>query len=224
MMGRRAGVSGWRFLPAIEQGLLLSGIVLLGLYGALVAQSGLYQSRAERAFDRSIRDRDTKPVSPAVFLSRAAVEPRPTALARLRIPSLAFSAMILEGTDELSLLRGVGHIEGTARPGERGNVGLAGHRDTFFRGLSGIVKGDEVVLTTQEGRDLRYNVVAIDIVEPETVDVLAPTGEPSLTLVTCYPFHFVGPAPKRYVVRATLQVDSVVGDAGHPRPSATTLP
>ena len=130
--------------------------------------------------------------------------PAPTALARLQIPTLGFSVMVLEGTDEATLSRGVGHIPGTARPGETGNLGIAGHRDSFFRSLSRISNADEIMLTTADGRLLRYAVDRIDIVEPERVEVLAPTRGRTLTLVTCYPFYFIGSAPLRYIVKANL--------------------
>jgi sortase A len=128
---------------------------------------------------------------------------QPHALAVLEIPRLALTVPVLEGTDELTLNRGVGHVEGTALPGERGNVGIAGHRDGFFRVLKDVTSGDTITLVTL-GETLGYTVEEIRVVEPEEVEVLAPTGAPVLTLVTCYPFYYVGNAPQRYVVRAVL--------------------
>ncbi len=110
---------------------------------------------------------------------------------------------VLEGTDDLTLDRGVGHIPGTAALGEAGNVGIAGHRDGFFRGLKDVHVGDTIDVYTQRGRS-RYVVDEIQIVSPDNVSVLAPRAEPSLTLVTCYPFYFVGSAPSRYIVHATM--------------------
>jgi sortase A len=115
---------------------------------------------------------------------------------RLRVP-------VFEGTDDLILNRGVGWIAGTGRPGEAGNIGLAGHRDGFFRGLKDIAVGDAVELTTLSTR-ATYLVDAIEIVTPERVDVLEPRASPSLTLVTCYPFYFIGDAPQRFIVHASL--------------------
>ena len=115
---------------------------------------------------------------------------------RLRVP-------VYEGTDDLILNRGVGWIVGTGRPGEAGNIGLAGHRDGFFRGLKDIAVGDAVELTTLATR-ATYVVDEIEIVSPERVDVLAPRASPSLTLVTCYPFYYVGDAPQRFIVHASL--------------------
>ena len=110
-------------------------------------------------------------------------------------------AIIVEGTSGRALRRAVGHITGTALPGETGNVVVAGHRDTFFRALRNIREDDEVTLTTPDGA-YRYRVDSIAVVEPEDTQVLSDSGESVLTLVTCYPFYFVGPAPQRFVVRA----------------------
>jgi len=121
----------------------------------------------------------------------------------LEIPSLKLTVPIFAGTSELELNRGVGWIEGSALPGENGNVGLAGHRDGFFRGLKDLKLGDAIEVRSI-GRTQRYRVTALQIVEPTDVSVLDATDEPSVTLVTCYPFYFVGNAPKRYIVKGTL--------------------
>jgi sortase A len=125
------------------------------------------------------------------------------AMAVLEIPRLGLTVPVLEGTDELTLNRGVGHVAGTARPGERGNVAIAGHRDGFFRVLKDVTSGDTIRLVTL-GQTLDYTVQETRIVEPEDVQVLEPAGTPVLTLLTCYPFYYVGSAPKRFVVRALL--------------------
>ncbi len=125
-------------------------------------------------------------------------------LAVLRIPRLNLEAPVLEGTDEFTLNRGVGRILGTARPGQSGNIGIAGHRDGFFRPLRDIRAGDPIELITISEKTV-YAVERIRIVDPGDVSILRPRSEPSLTLVTCYPFYFVGPAPKRYIVEASLQ-------------------
>ena len=130
-------------------------------------------------------------------------------LAILRIPTLALQVPLLEGTDDLVLNRGVGRIIGTARPGELGNIGVAGHRDGFFRGLKDLNQGDLIELETLTLTDT-YRIDAITIVTPQDVHVLEHQSVPTLTLVTCYPFYFVGSAPKRYIVSATLvESDSV---------------
>lgn len=124
-------------------------------------------------------------------------------LAILRIPRIDLTVPLLEGTDELTLNRAVGHIAGTVRPGENGNTGIAGHRDGFFRGLKDVQMGDEVTLLLS-GRTETYTVDRIVIVEPSDVAVLRSGSGPALTLVTCYPFYFVGSAPRRYIVHAAL--------------------
>jgi sortase A len=122
-------------------------------------------------------------------------------LAVLRIPGIALEVAVLEGTDEWTLNRAVGHIEDTALPGTEGNAGIAGHRDGFFRGLEDIRSGDVIQIETFTSVDM-YRVERAWIVDPEDVSVLDPTASPSITLVTCYPFYFVGSAPQRFIVRA----------------------
>jgi sortase A len=122
-------------------------------------------------------------------------------LAVLRVPKIRLEVAVLPGTDEVTLDRAVGHIEDTARPGSDGNSGIAGHRDGFFRGLKDIGPGDDIELETRQGIDV-YRVERTWVVEPEDVSVLDPTPTRTLTLVTCYPFYFVGPAPHRFIVRA----------------------
>jgi len=121
----------------------------------------------------------------------------------LRIPAIDLSVPIFWGTAEVVLNRGIGWIEGTARPGAGGNVGLAGHRDGFFRGLKDLEIGDAIELQTTAGT-LRYRVTEFLVVGPAEVSVLEPTLEPAVTLVTCFPFYFVGHAPQRYIVRGVL--------------------
>jgi sortase A len=133
-------------------------------------------------------------------LSRSFTPP----LAVLNVPRLKIRVPVLEGTDELVLNRGVGWIIGTAKPGETGNSGIAGHRDGFFRALKDIAEGDEIRLETAGGV-IPYKVDLLKIVPPEDVSVLAPRYADSLTLVTCYPFYFVGNAPERWIVHAVRQ-------------------
>jgi len=127
-------------------------------------------------------------------------------MAVLRIPSAGIEVPVLPGTDDVTLNRAVGWIEGTARPGELGNAGIAGHRDGFFRGLKDSALGDRISLETLEGPK-EYVIDQIRIVSPNDVGVLAPTKDSTLTLVTCYPFYFVGDAPQRYIVRAQVRPD-----------------
>jgi sortase A len=127
-------------------------------------------------------------------------------IARLEAASVALSATVLEGSDDGTLSRAAGHIEDTAFPGERGNIGIAGHRDTVFRPLRRLHLGDALTLTTS-GRVFHYRVSGTQIVGPEDVYVLDPTDRPVITLVTCYPFEFIGHAPRRFIVRADLVSD-----------------
>jgi sortase A len=127
-------------------------------------------------------------------------------LAVLRIPKVHLEVPVLSGTDELALNRGVGHIATTARPGQGGNVAIAGHRDGFFRVLKDVGPGDIIEMESIDRVDI-YRVHQVVIVQPDDVSVLQPTSVSTLTLVTCYPFYFIGSAPKRYIVQASL-VDS----------------
>jgi sortase A len=144
---------------------------------------------------------------------KAAPAPTPapaagTMLGKLAAPTVKLSTVVLEGSDDATLSRGSGHIEDTPFPGEQGNVGIAGHRDTTFRALRNIHVGDPLEYTTG-GRLYRYRISKTFIVGPDDVYVLDPTPKPALTLVTCYPFEFVGHAPRRFIVRADL-----VGEEG----------
>jgi sortase A len=122
-------------------------------------------------------------------------------LGRLEIPRIGISVMVVEGDGAADLEHAVGHIPGTPLPGERGNVALAGHRDTFFRPLAEIHCGDTLSIATLRGT-YRYQVVFTKIVRPADLSLLYPTGRDTLTLVTCYPFHYLGAAPMRFIVRA----------------------
>lgn len=128
-------------------------------------------------------------------------EPVPAPIAVLRIPKIRLEVAVLPGTDNWTLDRGVGHIEDTAPPGADGNLGIAGHRDSFFRGLKDIAPGDVIELDTLEGTDT-YRIERTWVVSPDEVSVLDPTPTRALTLVTCHPFYFVGSAPDRFIVRA----------------------
>lgn len=125
-------------------------------------------------------------------------------LALLAIPSLDLEVPLYDGASELHMNLGIARIRGTARPGDDGNLGIAGHRDGYFRVLEDINFGDELHLTTMDGV-LTYTVEELKIVDPSAVDVLDNRGRASITLVTCYPFYFVGHAPERFIVHATLQ-------------------
>jgi sortase A len=121
----------------------------------------------------------------------------------LRIPSRNIEVPVFDSTDDWALNRGSGHVTGTSLPGERGTVAIAAHRDGFFRGLENIEIGDEIELTTLEGRQT-FRVSMLDIVDPLDLSVLEPLDVDTVTLITCYPFNYVGAAPDRFIVRAAL--------------------
>src|SRR5687767_11059826 len=193
-----------RGLRVLERLLLLIGIVCLGYFGYVSAETALYQAYETRELDAILATAPPAP-APAVGLP-AAPRPRPadgTALGRLEIPRLHVSAIVRAGSDSRTLRLAVGHIGGTSLPGEPGNIGLAAHRDTFFRRLGEIRPNDVVRVVTPEGTYV-YRVEGTRVVDPHDTWVLDPTGDPALTLVTCYPFRYVGSAPRRFIVRARL--------------------
>jgi sortase A len=176
--------------------LFLTGLLALGYVGLTLLDARLYQVSAKRSLESQIE----------VAREQTVAQPRPAikkgdVLGRMDIPRLGVSVAVLQGTSPRILRLGAGHIEGTALPGEAGNSGIAGHRDTFFRELKDIRTNDEIQLQTPAGL-LHYEVDWAKIVAPDDVSVLSPSAESTLTLVTCYPFYLVGPAPKRFVVRA----------------------
>jgi sortase A len=197
------------FLHSAEVFLWLAAAGMLGVSVLVFAQAHLYQTYLNSKFEKSL---NADPLS--ATLPAKASPPLPTTMpdhsepapyvGRLQIPRLDVSTMLLEGIDDRTLRLGIGHIPGTAMPGQPGNVGIAGHRDTFFHPLSGLQRNDDIFLQTRDAK-YHYVVESMRIVEPEAADVLADIGRPALTLVTCYPFSFIGPAPKRFVVQAYLQ-------------------
>jgi sortase A len=181
--------------------LLVIGVLILGYCAFVLLDAKLYQAFEIRHFQQQIKV--FKPtitskgrVHEASFRSSTG-EP----LGEIELTRIGVKAMILEGTDDRTLRRAVGHIPGTAMPGQPGNVAIAGHRDTFFRALHNVRQDDEITLMTLDG-SYRYRVDSISVVGPEDTHVLDNSGGDILTLVTCYPFYFVGPAPRRFIVRA----------------------
>lgn len=201
-----------RSFPWWTQWLFLTlGFALLGYVGLSLLDSRLFQARENwrlnQALNNSHRSAGTiqsRPVAKPPLEKVHRNQPAPgTLIGRIEIESIGVATVVLEGTDRRTLQRAVGHISGTALPGEQGNLAIAGHRDTFFRSLGSVHKDDEITLTTLEG-SFRYRVDSTRIVASDEIDVLNDSDESILTLVTCYPFYFVGPAPKRFVVRAHL--------------------
>jgi sortase A len=228
-------VTGLRIAERFAWGL---GIVLLASYATVRIHGGMMQRQALQSFDEArlaVQQASTAGIGnvadPEVDFSlwsegrikayKATFEQADRApVAVLRIPEIRLEVAVLDGTDDFTLNRGVGPIAGTSRPGEAGNVGIAGHRDGFFRGLKDIAVGDLIELELLSGTEF-YAVTEISIVDPDQTEVLQPTAEPSITLVTCYPFYFVGSAPRRYIVRATRQSAKLTAIGGGDRRSTT---
>jgi sortase A len=205
-MGREARLGGiWRLAERVAWALAL-GTLAVWTAANVAGRTGAVQDIKRFEAAKSA----TAAASPDLSLWDAErirewraslTQPAPPPLGILRIPKLHLEVAILPGTDEFVLNRGVGHIDDTAMPGADGNAGIAGHRDGFFRGLKDIAAGDAIDLETRDGHQT-YLVERTWIVQPEDVSVLDPTPARSLTLVTCYPFYFIGPAPQRFIVRA----------------------
>ena len=200
-----------------QRALLACAVLLLGYCGFVLVDAWIFQNRESGRLERLLRDRRAADKGQPQARSATQIEAPPAIepdglIGRIEIPRLGLSAIVAEGTDKTTLRRAVGHIPGTALPGQPGNAGLAGHRDSFFRPLRDILQNDMITLTTLRG-EYRYRVVSTQIVVPTEVSVLNPTGNESLTLVTCYPFYFVGAAPSRFIVRA----ERVAGSAGAPQ-------
>ncbi len=134
------------------------------------------------------------------------LRPDPLLIGELDVPRLGLSVMVREGLDATTLRRAVGHVPSTALPGQLGNFVVLAHRDTFFRPLRDLEKGDTVRIVTSRGR-FTYTVESLEVVEPEGVSLTAPPSEAIATLITCFPFSYVGPAPRRFVATARLNDD-----------------
>lgn len=181
--------------------LLAAGVVTLGYAAWVTIDARMYQARelARMAHGRH--------AAPIVAVRTAAVPPLVAmpadgeSIGEIRIPRLGVSVVVVQGESDAILQRAVGHLVRTALPGVEGNVVLAGHRDTFFRPLKNIREGDRITVATAQ-RDFDYVVVSTSVVEPTDVAVIRPTGGRTLTLITCFPFYYVGPAPRRFIVFA----------------------
>lgn len=215
-------------MRTLENILWLAGVVLLGIFGAHIIAEENKRSDDLAAFRATLSsptpatsaglepvaaselpaDRiDTEPEQSLWSAGRiAAFEESLTkttseVLGILEIPRLSLEVPVYDGASDLHMDRGAARIDGTAMPGEPGNLGVAGHRDGYFRVLKDIELGDEITITTADGPE-SYVVLELKIVDPTAVEVLNPTVQQSVTLVTCYPFYFVGHAPERFIVRA----------------------
>jgi sortase A len=188
----------------LERGLLAVGVVLAGWCAVVLVEARYTQSLP---LPKQLVVTQKLPGDAGSAESNAphpGAAPVPgTLLARLDIPAVQLSTAVLEGSDDATLGRGAGHIEDTPFPGEPGNIGIAGHRDTVFRPIRRIKGGETIDLTTPD-RVFHYRIDKTSIVGPDDVYVLDPTPRPTLTLVTCFPFEFIGHAPKRFIVQAEL--------------------
>jgi sortase A len=190
-----------RTLKLAEYTLTMVGALALGYCLAVLLEAKFYQASVAREFTRELRLKEGNKAAPVDSIAPVPAPAEHAVVGSLEIPRIAVSVMFVEGVDGSDLKRAVGHIPGTALPWESGNVGIAGHRDTFFRPLRSIQRDDEITVNTLQGA-YRYRVVSTNVVRPEDIQVLYPTGRDSLTLVTCFPFEYVGSAPKRFIVRA----------------------
>jgi sortase A len=176
--------------------LLACGVVALGFAAYVIIDARVYQSTERERFEA------TTPSSAA-----APVPTDGASIGEIQIPRLGLRVMIVQGESAPILRHGVGHLSDTALPGEVGNVVLAGHRDTFFRPLSGVRAGDSITLKTRDGK-FEYLVESTSVVAPGAIEVLEPTGGRTLTLITCYPFSYIGAAPNRFIVRARQRIEA----------------
>lgn len=177
---------------AVPLALIGAGLAMLAYCGYIRLDRWVFQQREGRELARRLQA-----ASPPIRGAPASSGP----IGSMAIPRIGLSAVVAEGAGEAALRRAVGHVPGTALPGQLGNVGLAGHRDTFFRPLRNIRLNDIIVVATARG-EFRYRVVSTSVVGPHAVEVLDPTAEETVTLVTCYPFSYIGAAPNRFIVRA----------------------
>lgn len=227
-VGPRPGKRAGKALRLAEKVLLTVGLFLVVLVaGAYIHRAVMFRA-AMKSFNEARReaaktatqnnapaptessDESAPAVGPAFPDGRASTTAssfRSTAkvpLAILRIPKIHLEVPVLGATDDITLNRGVGQIAGTASPGEKGNIGIAGHRDGFFRNLKDLSRGDVIELETTTSSEL-YVVDSVLVTGPDDTSVLRPRESQSLTLVTCYPFNFIGPAPRRFIVEASLK-------------------
>lgn len=193
----------------LEKACLGAGSVLM-MFAVLVAVDGVTHSRAAVDDFEQVRRELAGPTDQSLWsdqrkrdYERSLNKDAGTTLAVLRIPSVGIEVPVYDSVGKTALNRGTGHVEGTARPEESGNIAIAGHRDGFFRGLKDIAVGDAIQLATLEGTR-QFTVANLEIVDPLDVSVLDPTDSTVLTLITCYPFYYAGPAPDRFIVRAEL--------------------
>ena len=187
-----------RWLSRLGSALIIGGASLLGLYCWMQHSANQAQREARQSLDRMITSRAQGPHAPDSAVSRPS---HGDVIGELTVPRLHLSVMVFEGDDDAILKLGAGHIPATTLPQDSGNVGIAAHRDTYFRPLRHIRPNDVIVFKTPH-EALRYTVATTEIVQPSNIEVLSKGPGRDLTLVTCYPFYYVGSAPKRFIVHA----------------------
>ena len=193
---RASAPSGLALTRTAQRIFLVAGLLFVGSAAYTFAARDVWQALESWKFDRALSRGPSLPAASGV--------PSPMAqpVVRISVPRLHIAAMVKEGADDRTLAVAVGHIPSTGLPGRPGNVGLAAHRDTLFRSLKDVRTDDTIILSTWKGEYV-YRVIWHKVVNPSDVTVLSSVGDQELlTLVTCYPFYFVGNAPKRFIVRA----------------------
>ena len=185
----------------VERLLFVVGILALSWYATVQIAAAREQAALSRDLEAARAAADEPHTPPAAASVR--LEPR-ALVGRIEVPRIKLSAVAREGVDVRTLRGSIGHVPGTSLPGDAGNAAFAAHRDTFFSPLKFIRDGDQIVITTPDGIH-RYAVTGTRIVDPADVSVLQPLPGRHLTLITCYPFDYVGSAPKRFIVQAELQ-------------------
>src|SRR5262245_9374313 len=198
----KAASRGARTARALEHALSALGILALGFCVWELGSACVHRVRGERRL-ASLAAAAASPLAPSVPAATRAEVARTGLVGRLEIPRVGLAAIVEEGVDQRTLRHAAGHLPGTALPGEAGNVVVAGHRDSFFQPLRNVRTGEALRFVTPDGV-FEYTVVSLDVVSPSATDVLDQGTRPEATLITCYPFGYVGPAPQRFVVRAAL--------------------
>ena len=191
------------------------GVAAMVYASGMAAYAVVYQRYQSWKFERALvtataqnlkHEAATPKVIKAAIVEEAASLREGEVVGKLEVPRIGISVMVLQGIENDTLIVGAGHVPGTPLPGSDGNVAIAAHRDTFFRKLEGITVGDSIYFATVR-RTYEYVVASTEIVDPEDTEVMESRARPELTLITCYPFYFVGAAPKRFIVHAQLSSD-----------------
>lgn len=215
----RVQVDGRPLVKLVADLLILGGAASVLVFAWALLDGAFYQYNQKAQFETEVAGGDLG-IAKQISLPEARPQPRtafhllpnlpkllerdPLLIGKLEVPRIGLSVMVREGVDDATLRRAAGHVPSTALPGELGNLVILGHRDTFFRSLRQLEQGDTVQVSTARGL-FTYEIESIQVVEPEEIHLTAPASEAVATLITCYPFKFIGPAPRRFVARARLK-------------------